>query len=62
MSDNDVILKLFADQTAKLAHAEVQLDEAKKIIEELIRKLAVSVKGMQRGVRFLKILKELDNE
>ena len=73
-NDTTVILRLLADQTVKLSHAETQLDRAIQLLREFIRHDTDEVLGrnvasvadgdgvMKEARRFLKTMEELNNE
>jgi len=67
-NDTTVILRLLADQTVKLSHAETQLDRAIQLLREFIRhdtnvpSVADGDGVMKEARRFLKTMEELNNE
>jgi len=67
-NDTTVILRLLADQTVKLSHAETQLDRAIQLLREFIRhdtnvpSVADGDGVMKEARRFLEIMEELNNE
>jgi len=67
-NDTTVILRLLADQTVKLSHAETQLDRAIQLLREFIRhdtnvpSVADGDGAMKEARRFLKTMEELNNE
>tara|TARA_R110000803_G_scaffold167734_2_gene231004 strand:- start:306 stop:536 length:231 start_codon:yes stop_codon:yes gene_type:complete len=73
-NDTTVILRLLADQTVKLSHAETQLNRAIQLLREFIRHDTDEVLGrnvpsvadgdgvMKEARRFLKTMEELNNE
>lgn len=67
-NDTTVILRLLADQTVKLSHAETHLERAVYLLREFIRQdhnvpsVADGDGVMKEARRFLDILEEMNNE